>query len=80
MTRLVNHNPPAIQIPRGYLTLREIAARMHVSYHTAHKWVKQGLLKAGNMPGSKRIIVRAQAFERFCRSRCDRRATWRLTE
>ncbi len=80
MTRLINHNSPVVRIPRGYLTLSEIAARMKCSYNRVRDIVKRGELKAGNLPRSKRILIRVEAFERYCRWQGEARREWRLDE
>lgn len=80
MTRLINHNPPHLQIPAGYITVREAAARLRCSHNTIRKYILRGVLFTGNLPGSKRAVITEAAFERFCRRRGDRRAEWRLCE
>ncbi len=79
-TRRINHNPPPVQIPAGYLTVREVACRLHCGGNKVRKLIAKGLLATGNLPGSSRTLIRVEAFERYCRWQGEARREWRLDE
>ncbi len=84
MTRLVNHNPPPVQIPPGCVTILEAAKMYGVSRRTVWKWIDNNMLPACAIPLSRRIVINRKTLERFAKLRGwklkTERNEWRLDE
>ncbi len=62
--------PPKLQMPDGFVTIREAAEMLMADKRTVWKWVYDGLLPEAAIPGHPhRHAIELKALKRFARRR-----------